>query len=846
MPKKGHMRDVSLKTSVILILILFVAGVGVSAFLYDMRFSIPELFIPWEIKVAFAAAVFILAMFLYSGHKFEPFIWFKAFIVILFCWGFLALANGLVFHFFLNDSKLLMLESFRNALFDFTPTFVFQAILSPFLAYPILAHSTSKQITDEDSEADIESDEEPGEFDEWTPSEDWAIPDKDALADNDIHPDLLFDEPSIEELGLLDSIKPKTGTDIFENEPEIDLAELARLDIDIEPESEFTESYPDADVYEPKEVFEKEIPEKKEDEPELIFPELETGEEQNIDEEISKLFEPQDSFIEELAVEPEFPEEIIEPPREQIPDVVSAPTIEPEPEILAEEEPEPKQQEPMVETISEIEEEPEDLPIAEIDAELERIAVEEIGVELDISEIAPSAEEKNVISEPELGQEISIDSPPEEASMLEIHPEPEPETTPQIQEKQSPTSEIETVIEDVTIAEEDLDIVGLDLEEIELTEIDNIEPELIPISEPEDAKVENPKPETIPEIPSDSRQLPESISEPLDILEEIEAESAIAPETESQIDIGELHDLLDETTAKTPESEPESKPKTEPEPEPEPQSKPSRKKEPKIETISDFADDLVEDDPIEDLDPDLGELLETLGVDLDEDKPKKQETTKGKPQPGKGGLSTPGFGQKPKRESETEKRKVDEEGLAHILNELDGFGEPEFGKKPSKADFTESDLKTAMEESEKKGTGKKAPQFQAGSGNLAKDPSDKIEISVRKIIKYNSISESGAVLDKLIRKGSDHLLKIPLRMIIDQLPSGNVELTVDYIYNMVPIELVNFIAAQQGSDIMELTVKIPMEDIVAQIDPSLMESEGELNSDSTWIGGGDGNLPSFG
>jgi len=62
---------------------------------------------------------------------------------------------------------------------------------------------------------------------------------------------------------------------------------------------------------------------------------------------------------------------------------------------------------------------------------------------------------------------------------------------------------------------------------------------------------------------------------------------------------------------------------------------------------------------------------------------------------------------------------------------------------------------------------------------------------------------------------------------------------------MVPIELVNFIAAQQGPDIMELKVLLPMDDIREQVDPSLLEGGGDGEDESSWIEG-NGELPSFG
>ncbi|RKZ28884.1 hypothetical protein DRQ36_09760, partial [bacterium] len=123
---------------------------------------------------------------------------------------------------------------------------------------------------------------------------------------------------------------------------------------------------------------------------------------------------------------------------------------------------------------------------------------------------------------------------------------------------------------------------------------------------------------------------------------------------------------------------------------------------------------------------------------------------------------------------------------------------------------------------------------------LASKPEDKITVSVRKIIDYNSDIESGAVLDKLLRKGADYKLRVPIRIFMDQLGTGKIELSVDYIYNQVPIELVNFMSADHGKDLTELTLKLPMGEVMSQISPALIEGEGtEEQEESKWVSEGE-------
>ncbi len=685
------MREISTKSAIILILVLFVAGVGVSSLLYDLRDSIPELFIPWQIKVAFAVAVFILALFLYSNHRFEPFLWFKGLIVILIFWILLALGNGLIFFFFFNRSELFLFESFRNALFDYTPTFVFQVILSPALAFPILIHSLGHEEEKKLLEKEEEETESPKRTVESPPPAEFFTHEAISETEED-ETDLWSSEPNIEDIGLFDKFLSEVEEGVSGEESEIDTGGLTSINAG-----------------------------------------LAEGLEEKGGETLDELLKISKSQTEESeeAGESEEPElDIVEEEKETA-------TEEIEPKII----PKPIVEKPEIEEITESAE------------ELVEDIVTERGQGHETMETMETGE--SVVEEPIVEEEL----------------EPEIEDI-------GGMADIEKLIEPG----------------IEETEEKPETPVIEKVSGDETEKPEQPEEKKVEEEPQPEPE---------------EAEEKIPPEKVEQKE----EEKETEETAEI--------------------NKPHRKKreEPEIETVSDFKEDLIEDyeDLPDDLDPDLGELLEDLGVEIEEKAEPAGDEEEGK---------------KPGR------KKIDEEGIAEIVSELDGLGKPEEkapGKeKKEKGEFTEDELRKAMEESEKKEEEKQPEMPPAEAMNLASDPADKIEISVRKIISYNAGSESGAVLDKLIRKGSDHNLKIPLRMIIDQLPSGKVEVTVDFIYNMVPIELVNFIAAQQGPNIMELKVQLPMEDIAPQVDPSLLKSGGEDESESSWIDSGNDDLPSFG
>jgi len=72
-------------------------------------------------------------------------------------------------------------------------------------------------------------------------------------------------------------------------------------------------------------------------------------------------------------------------------------------------------------------------------------------------------------------------------------------------------------------------------------------------------------------------------------------------------------------------------------------------------------------------------------------------------------------------------------------------------------------------------------------------------------------------------------------MILDQLENGHIVLTADYIYNQVPIELVNFISAEQGRDLQQLELMIPLADVMKQVSPSLIAAHMPKDQeDSHW------------
>jgi len=886
------MRKLSTTTAIVLIFVLFMVGIGVSSLLYDLSDSLPEIAISWQVKIGLTAAIYLLALFLYTNHRFEPLLWFKGLVVILIFWILLALGNGLIFYFFFNRLEQAFLDSFRNAFFDYTPTFIFQVVLSPCLAYPVLIQALKpEEALKIHNEPEFERVTEP----DFDVSEGIGMPDITNIPDEILPPDDLWDsEPFIGEDGLVGELKQSELirdefgdsatddetegndlTEIEENgiEEDVKIAEIPDIDIS------FGEMSTDETV---AEIGEEASPES---EPEsLPSPD-------DVPDDIARIMEQLEELPEETEKPPE-PEATGASATEKIPEtetIVELPEPEPEPESLPSPDDVPDDIARIMEKLEDLPEETEKPPELEATgaSATEKIPETETIVELP----EPEPESESLPSPDDVPDDIARIMEQLEELPEETEKPPEPEATGASATEKIPETETIVELPEPEAEPESLpspDDVPDDIARI-MEQLEELPEETEKPPEPEatgaSATEKIPETETIVELPEPEPE-PESLPSPDDVPDDI---ARIMEQLEELPEETEKPPELEATGASATEKIPETETIVElPEPEPEPESLPSPddvpddiarimeqleelpeedEKPPELEAIPESPphkkqyvpmDEIEEEEELPDnLEPDLGSLLASLGVELEEPEELQSEKTVMREQEEKPAdkssdetenLPSFSFGNGAGFGQPSKPKKMDEGALADILNDLDSFGESKKKDRAGKQNLTEEELTKALSESGSEKKAKKTRKIEPQEkGKLAKDPSDKIRLSVRKIIKYNMDRESGAVLDKLIRKGSDSILKIPLRMIIDQLPNGAVEMTVDYIYNQVPIELVNFVTAQQGTDIMELEVALPMEDIAPQVEPSLLESsEGEEKRDSSWIDSGDDKLPSFG
>jgi hypothetical protein len=109
---------------------------------------------------------------------------------------------------------------------------------------------------------------------------------------------------------------------------------------------------------------------------------------------------------------------------------------------------------------------------------------------------------------------------------------------------------------------------------------------------------------------------------------------------------------------------------------------------------------------------------------------------------------------------------------------------------------------------------------------IVKSVDDEVKISIRKIIELNRDNAGAAILDNLIKRGTDYVLQIPLTDVITQLKLGGITYNASYIYDEIPIELVNFISSQSEGRLSDYDLFIPSEYILAQIEPGVLEEVG--------------------
>ncbi len=95
-------------------------------------------------------------------------------------------------------------------------------------------------------------------------------------------------------------------------------------------------------------------------------------------------------------------------------------------------------------------------------------------------------------------------------------------------------------------------------------------------------------------------------------------------------------------------------------------------------------------------------------------------------------------------------------------------------------------------------------------------------IPFRKLIDVNEGSQAAAILQKLIKRGANFDLAIPIELLVPMLQLGKASVSVEYIYSESPIELVNFMSADQSGDLSEIEVQLPLGEIMAITDPQVI------------------------
>lgn len=112
------------------------------------------------------------------------------------------------------------------------------------------------------------------------------------------------------------------------------------------------------------------------------------------------------------------------------------------------------------------------------------------------------------------------------------------------------------------------------------------------------------------------------------------------------------------------------------------------------------------------------------------------------------------------------------------------------------------------------------PQIPAPAGGYSiTSAEDSFRISVRKLIELNKDKQPAQILERLIKRGADFELSVPMTFLIPQLREGKAEISVEQIYNEIPLELVNFMSSDASGDLSSQIIALPIKEIMQMTDP---------------------------
>ncbi len=117
---------------------------------------------------------------------------------------------------------------------------------------------------------------------------------------------------------------------------------------------------------------------------------------------------------------------------------------------------------------------------------------------------------------------------------------------------------------------------------------------------------------------------------------------------------------------------------------------------------------------------------------------------------------------------------------------------------------------------------------------IINSPDDFFKISLRRIIELNQGKQGAQVLERLIKRGANFELAVPMTLLIPQLREGKASLTVEYVYSEIPIELVNFMSSDQSGDLTEIELELPLNEIMAQTNPKVIFGDSAPQEESKW------------
>ncbi|MBN1755278.1 hypothetical protein JW877_03590, partial [bacterium] len=133
------MKPKSKNVSIFIVLILFLLSIAFSALLYSLRSgtTFPE--IPPYLKFPMEILFYVIVLLFINQGRIDVVRWIQEGAAFVFFRIVISLGNSIVFYLAFSDtSQVNFMDTYVDALWNYSPTYLFQFLIAPALTYPLL------------------------------------------------------------------------------------------------------------------------------------------------------------------------------------------------------------------------------------------------------------------------------------------------------------------------------------------------------------------------------------------------------------------------------------------------------------------------------------------------------------------------------------------------------------------------------------------------------------------------------------------------------------------------------------------------------------------------------------